>query len=100
MGQEFERLEASVNKIKEMSGELDSGDLLKLSTQLQRLIEFSAEVSQLIDDCEDIQRELDTRKAVSKLIDGGFVFQSIEIDGVRYYISDEKEIILYSHDEY
>lgn len=100
MGQEFEKLEAGISKVKEMSDEMGTDDLLKLSTQLQRLIEFSAEVSQMIDACEDIQREMEARRAVSKLIEGGFDFQSIEIDGVRYYISDEKEIILYSHDEY
>lgn len=99
MSQEFEKLEAGIKEIRNMANELECGDLMKLSSQLQRLIEFSAEVSKLIDDCESIQKENETRKAVSNLIEAGFVFQSIEIDGVRYYIDNEKEIILYSHDE-
>ena len=100
MGQEFAKLEAGIQKIREMASELECGDLMKLSSQLQRIIEFSAEVSKLIDDCESIQKENETRRAVSKLIEAGFVFQSIEIDGIRYYVDNEKEIILYSQDEY
>ncbi len=102
MARELEKLmadvEEGVKQIKSMSASLDSGDLGSLSTLLQRIIEFSAELAKMIDDCEILQKEFQIKKAVSLLIDSGYEFQSIEIDGVRYDI-DKDEVLIYQPED-
>ncbi len=92
-------LESGVKRIKMMANSLESGDLSRLSSQLQRIIEFTAEVAKLIDDCEILQREFEAKKAVSFLVEAGFSFQSIEIDGMRFDITDDNEMFIYNADD-
>ena len=57
-------LDAGIKRIKIMGENLEDDDLGKLGNQLQRVIEFTAEVAKLIDDCEIVQREVDAKQAI------------------------------------
>ncbi len=92
-------LDAGVNRIKAMAGDLDTEDLSKLNGQLQRIIEYTAEVAKLIDDLEVVQREVDAKKAITYLIDAGFIFHTVEIDGMRFNITDKDEMYFFPMDD-
>ncbi len=84
-------LENGVDRIKDMTHHLESKDLISLSRQLQSIIVYSAELSKIIDDCEILQRKTEAKKAVIQLVEAGFPFNNIEIDGFRFDIRDGRD---------
>lgn len=88
----MEELEKGVGRIKDMTNHLESSDLISLSRQLQSIIVYSAELSKIIDDCEILQRKTEAKKAVIQLVEAGFPFSNVEIDGFRFDINDDKEV--------
>ena len=92
MSRSIEDLSAGVEKgirqIKSMAASLGKDDLDRISGQLQRIIEYAAEVAKLVDDLEVVQKEVAAQKAVTHLIESGFAFQTIEIDGMRFNVTD------------
>lgn len=104
MSGKLEDLSAGVDKgirqIKTMANGLEPGDLARVSGQLQRIIECAAEVAKLVDDLEVVQKEVEIQKAVNWLIESGYSFQTIEIDGMRFNITcDEDEMYCYPLDD-
>jgi len=103
MSRKLEDLTAGVEKgirqIKSMTDGLETSDLSRISGQLQRIIECAAEVAKLVDDLEVVQREVEIQKAVNWLIEAGYTFQTIEIDGMRFNITGDDELQFYSLDD-
>lgn len=93
------KLDTGINTIKKMASDLDTEDLGRLSGLLQRIIECAAEAAKMIDDLEVVQREVEAKKAVTYLIDSGFIFQTVEIDGMRFNITDKDEMYYYPLDD-
>ena len=88
-------VEKGIEQIKSMALGLEKSDLYRISGQLQRIIEYAAEVAKLVDDLEIVQKEVAAQNAVTHLIEAGFAFQTIEIDGMRFNVTDRDEMCYY-----
>ena len=89
----------NVNQIRKIETTLNSDNQEGLYDSLRKLHSFVYHFAEWVRGQMRTQFEDDTERKVKAIIDAGFSFKSIALDGVKFQISDERGIEKYNSND-